>query len=75
MKAEIVELWESGNEIIIIVDNDCPTLSDFKKCDNVIVGKHSGRLLEIMIDSNIYYASKVKFTHPSGCGKLIAWTV
>ena len=75
MKAEIVELWESGNDIIIINDNDCPKLSELKKCDNVIIGDQKDGLLEITIDGNIYYASKIKFTHPSRYGKLIAWSV
>ena len=75
MKAEIVELWESGNEIIIIDNNDCPTIADLKKCENVIIGSIKGGLIEVLLDNNIYYVSKVQFTHPSGCGKVIAWTV
>ncbi len=74
MKAIIDTLWDTGIDIITTEDdcNDITSLSDLRKCDNVLVGeKISGTsCTEIMLGDSIFDVSFRQVSHPTGMGKL-----
>lgn len=78
MKAIIRELWDTGINIITTAadSNEIQSLSDLRKCENVLVGKKekgapSSFGTEIMIDDDIVNVSFRTVSHPSGFGRLI----
>ena len=77
MKATVNQLWDTCREIICYDDSEFerPTsISDLKKCANVIVGAKicKGGPTEVMINNNIYLVMPVKLQHPSGGGSMFA---
>ena len=74
MKAITSELWDTGIEIIT-TENDCneiSSISDLKKCDNVLVGDKLKGLpyYEIILNDSILIVSFRAVMHPTGCGRL-----
>jgi len=63
MEAEIINLWNTGTEII----KDCNSIAELKKCSNAIVGQYSRdyRAYECLINNDIVYISAEKRRHPA----------
>ena len=72
MKAIISELWDTGIDIITTEDdsNEIYSISDLKKCENVIIGDRHDYFTEIMLDDSILCVAFRTVSHPTGCGKL-----
>lgn len=74
MKAVIRELWDTGIDIITTEneENEINSLSDLRKCDNVLIGEKDseGLCTEIMLDDSILGVSFRQVTHPTHLGKL-----
>lgn len=75
MKAEITQLWDTRIEIITVKNGDdnnqITSLSELKKCENVLVGKKTKGVpsylpTEILIDDEILYVSFRDISHPMG---------
>jgi len=76
MEAIISELWNTGIDIITTENdaNEIQSISDLRKCDNVLVGKRNKDRwhdeTEMLIDDDIVYVTFREVSHPSGCGRL-----
>ena len=77
MEAIIRELWDTGIDIITTEndENEIQSLSDLRKCENVLVGKKAKGVpsympTEVMIDDQIVYVNFRNASHPTGFGKL-----
>ena len=78
MKAEIVELWDTGIDILCFAsetngeDSDTiSSLSDLRKCDNILVGDKDGfGGTEVLMGNNLLNVHFRKVSHPSGAGTL-----
>ena len=85
MKAIIRELWNTGIDIITTGNEEnmetgrydgfiyeIKSLSDLRKCDNVLVGEKDpeGPCTEIMLGDSIFMVSFRQVTHPTHLGKL-----
>lgn len=68
MKATISPLWESGVDIITDGSEFARPLSvsDLKKCDNIVVGGRIGDSYEVLIDEQILRVAVRTFRHPCG---------
>lgn len=78
MKADIESLWDTGRELVVYVggnDTERPqSISDLKKCENVIVGERisgNGSPYEVEIDNCSFLILPVKVNHPCGGGMYI----
>lgn len=79
MRATISQLWDTHREIISFDDSECDrphTISDLKKCENVIVGAKvcKGGPTEVLIEegstTRYIYITPVRLQHPSGGGSM-----
>lgn len=72
MEAVISELWETGIDIITTEsdDNSITSLSDLRKCSNVLVGGKFEYGTEILLGDSLLYVTFREVSHPTGHGKL-----
>ncbi len=73
MKATIIDLWDTGRQIIGYPDSDTnrpTTFADLKKCENVIMGDHidnnRNAPREVLIDNDICIVAETTVRHPAG---------
>jgi hypothetical protein len=74
MKAQITELWDTGREILTYCDGNSSTrpqtISELKKCENVLVEKSISGYYTAIINNTCCMIIPRKAQHPSGGGTI-----
>jgi hypothetical protein len=75
MKAEIENLWDTRREVLVGNGDIITTISDLRKCENVLVGDKSRYGYEVLIGDQVCIISAKTVQHPSGGGTTVVLEV